>query len=765
MVSGEQSCYAYVYYSTNEDAIFMPDLQAVTGQLYIVDGVMQAVEGNSAVPGILVQPPPSKAHRSRSHDFLFVNLTLSGDVAETAVLTQDLLDLISRKFYATSGSLTAALRSALMAANQTLLQRNLTSREATREGGITCAVLRQDELFTLQAGETLALLGHNFGIERLPPRKLDHITPLGRTSGLDIRYAHHRLQSGDLLLLADPRLSHLPTDDFNEALVDTDIESGLDALIDTVADESARLLMIEFNDDSLLDLPDVVMPRPREGQQVAPTPQPRRNPETTPLPTASGERRPQPIRQGQPAPTKDNIRTLPTIDRQQVETTARRAGSQAALGLSTFTAWLVDLLSRLRPPRTPQTIPDDEEPTNMTWPILIAILIPIIIAVIVSGVFLERGRTQRLSDIRTEMSQLISLADQVGADSTQARQYYNDALALAVEAETDVRPGDETVAQLRSIARERLDVLDDVTRLSTRPYYTFSEGTALTHVELREGFNGGIFILDKGNGLVYEQETDESYLNPLTLEPQALLFNGQSVGTGVVGGIIDMFWRPAGSSVTRDGLAMLDSNGALLTYQPSLGSTFAVPLDLASQWQAPIAISTFDERLYILDIGARVIWKYFPNGDDFLANAEDRTLFFEADPDLAQVIDFDIYSQDGGLVLLYRDGRIRYYDTRSSRLEWDESDVLANGLQTPFVAPTSVEIVGRGLNASIFVADPGSGRIVQISRPTGQVLAQYRATGPNGEELFSQISDFAIAETPLRVFVTTEQTLYLAVQE
>ncbi len=118
-----------------------------------------------------------------------------------------------------------------------------------------------------------------------------------------------------------------------------------------------------------------------------------------------------------------------------------------------------------------------------------------------------------------------------------------------------------------------------------------------------------------------------------------------------------------------------------------------MPLDLASEWQAPIAVATFDERLYVLDIGAQVIWKYFPNGDDFTANADDRAITFSEDPDLEQVIDFDIFSQDGGLVLLYRDGRIRYYDTRSGRLEWDESDLMANGLQTPLVAPTSVEIV------------------------------------------------------------------------
>ena len=161
----------------------MPELQAVTGQLYIVDGVMQTVEPQAAVPGILVQPPPNKVQRSRSGDFLFIHLTLSGNPEETAVLAQDLLDLISQKFYAASGSLTAALRGAIMAANQILLRRNLTSKETVREGGLTCAVLRHGELFTLQAGETLALLGHNFGIERLPPRPLDHITPLGRTSG------------------------------------------------------------------------------------------------------------------------------------------------------------------------------------------------------------------------------------------------------------------------------------------------------------------------------------------------------------------------------------------------------------------------------------------------------------------------------------------------------------------------------------------------------------------------------------------------------
>jgi hypothetical protein len=178
-----------------------------------------------------------------------------------------------------------------------------------------------------------------------------------------------------------------------------------------------------------------------------------------------------------------------------------------------------------------------------------------------------------------------------------------------------------------------------------------------------------------------------------------------------------------------------------------------------------VAATDFEERLYVLDTGAAQIWKYYPDGESFTAQADERTVAFNEDADLGKAVDFDIYSEDGSLVVIYTDGRIRYYDTRNGRIEWDENTLLANGLTTPLVNPTSVEIVGRGLNATIYIADAGNGRIVQVSRPTGQVLAQFRATGADGTELFTGITDFAIAELPLRVFVTRGGTLYSATLE
>ncbi len=707
------------------------ELQAVSGQLNIVDGVLQ----ESPAPGLLARAAPAKAAHSRAHDSLFVHLTLSGSGEDTAVLSQNILQVISQQFYKTSGSVTAALRKAVLEANQYLLRHNLSQSGPPREGAITCAAFRGEELFTLQTGESWALVGHNFGIERLPPQEPEHITPMGRSSGLDIRYFHHRLQSGDTLLLGDPRLAHLATADFTAVMVDTPIEEGLEVLAGLVGPESGQLLLVEFGADVPLDMLEITPPAAQSDTAVPQT---------------------QPQRQTAVAAAPPN--------RKGLETTARRAGAGAALGLAGFTGWLAELLTRLRPSGGDE---DEEEKINWAIPTLIAIIIPLLMAAIVSGVYLQRGQVQQLAAVKAEMGQKLGQAEEM-TDEADARRLYNEVLGLAQEAETQLRPGDEQVNQMRQIARDRLDVLDQITRLDANLFYQYTtENTDLAAIVLRPGTEGDVYTYDRLNGFVYEHDTDETYLDTGNVAPLQLLFQGQAIGNHVAGKIIDIMWRPEGNSVSREGLAMLDGNGALLTFQPGYDNTFAVPLDLSSEWRVPTDIATFDERLYILDPAAQVIWKYFPDGDDFIAKADDRVIVFDEgdNPELDKVIDFDIFSGDGSLMLLYEDGRIRYYDTRSGRIQWTEEDLLKSGLNVPLLNPTAAKIIGRGLNASIFIADAGNGRIVQVSRPTGQVLAQYRATGPNGEELFSNISSFDVAETPLRIFVTKGDSVYTATQE
>ena|GEM_PF-1822560 len=744
------------------------ELQAVIGELYLLDGVVQA---SSSVPGLLFQPAPKKAARGRNKDTLFIHLSLTGRPADYAPLAQTLLDLIRQEYYQSTGSITAALRAAIMAANQSLLRVNMSKEKPARQGAVMCAVLRGQELFMVQAGEAFALIARDFGVERLPDKTPQRVTPLGLTAGLDLRYFHNWLEPDDMLLLADPRLANLPGNAVKDALVDSTVEESLPLLQQIIGNDTGRLLLVEFVDEAPVDIPGMVVPV-AAAASVA-------NDAGTSLPSgapaaavaagavaAAGAAsrqvprrsiRPADDRHAEPAPAAARPRReLPSGT--EVSDNARRASSRLALGLAAITAWLAEMMARLRPgsgePAGDATV---DEGASWVVPAAIAILIPIIVAVIVTGVYVQRGRVQRMSQIKREMNQAIGLAQQTEDDLLQ-RQYYQEVLVLAAEAQS-LRPDDADIQSLRQTALVELDLIDDVTRLLGERLYTYAAESEMHGVVLREGFNGDIYTHDRAGNRVFRHETAEDYLTLLTESAEEILFGGQAVGTHVTGRYIDMLWRPSGLEVTQSGLAVLDGAGAIVTYQPTFAEVRAARLGLASEWQVPVSLKQFNERIYVLDTGAAVIWRYFPEGDGFIVDDEQRSIDL---PDLENAADFDIYSEDGSVIVLYNDGRLRRF-VDDSQL-WDESALLESGLDVPLVAPNRVKIIGRGLNSSIFVADPGSSRIVQISLG-GTFLAQYKAVDlETDQELFTFINDFDIAEAPLRIFVVGRDGLFVARQ-
>lgn len=723
------------------------NLQAITGQLYIVDGYQKE---HTNTPGIWVQSPPRGAARGRSSDFLFIHLSLTGRAEETAVLSQDIIDSISSDYYASSGGVTSSLREAILKANQQLLRFNLTGSQTPREGAINCAVLRKDELFTVQVGESLALIGRNFGIEAMPPKEQDRITPLGRTSGLDIRFYHHRLQPDDSLLFLDPRMAHIELNQFRSILVDSDIADSLEALKTLVGHDSARLLLISFMDDMPTQLPDLVQPVTPSKGRLQIRPQPRRTPQpATAVPER--ERQPQPVRESAPL--------LP----ENIEHSARKISSRAILGLSKFTDDLADSLDKFR---QPDPLPEEADEPEASWGILalLAIIIPLIVGGVVTSVFIQQSEGRQLAEYKQQMATDIGLAAQT-SDQGEQRQYYQDVLRIAQIVETELRPGDNDVTRYRQQAQQALDNMDNVVRLSATLIYEFPDSVNLTAVTLQPGSDGDIFTLDANTGTVYHHPLNAN-AEPETEVPNVVITPDQAIGSHVVGPITDIFWRSEGQAVTKEGLAALDSNGALLTYRPNLLDTTVASLGFAVEWQIPSAITTYDERLYILDNGTNQIWKYFPIGDQFEVIADERTLVLNEDAELNAVVDFDIYSEDGSLVLLYGDGRIRYYDTRSLRRQWDETQILEfNSDIQPLVAPTAVKFIGQGLGTSIFVSDAGSGRILLFNTRAGDILDQFRATDESGNELFFQIQDFDITSDFQRFFFVINNRVYTAVRQ
>lgn len=728
------------------------ELLAITAQLSVAGGT---VLNEGSVAGLLAQPAPQKAARGRERDYLFVHLTLTGRQEETAELARELVEGMGRRFFAASGSITSALRRAVIDLNEQLLRHNLTGKTAY-EGALSCAVLHSGELYSLQVGEGLAFLGHNFGVERLPGRAPDVLTPLGRSVGIDIRFAFHQLQNGDMLLLADPRLGHLTGETLAPVLVDTEIESGLESLMDVLAGDSARLLLVEFADELPSTLPLTFQhsrnpaPKAAPGRTTAAAAGRPASPVAAPVTAAPVRAAPAKVAGGDAS----QIEFPPDVSNAaaSVELGARRVASTSARGLSRFTAWLADVLAQLRRENT------DEPAVHWAIPTTVALLVPIIMASVLTSVYIQRDTVAALSDIKQEMMAELAAGDEAGGTSSEAQAHYLRVLALAGEAEA-LREGDMDVARMRSQVHDALDRLDGVTRLTASTLYRYQDGTDLTRIALR-GSAGGIAVLDQPGNRVLFHPTDESYETLTTDEPEILAFGRQAVGAQTVGALLDVLWLPGSAAVTRDSISMLDRSGGLFSYYPNLGDTSSAVLGNSSEWLNPVAMATYVDRIYVLDTEGGEIWKYYASSG-YAQIPEDATIKLADGADLDQAVDFDLYAEDGSLVVLYRDGRIRYYDTRTGRALWDESMAAQNGLATPFLAPVSVKLVGSGLNASIFVLDPGSGRLVQLSRG-GIVLTQYRILDQGGEDVISRASDFAVTESPLRVLVVAGEQIYLA---
>jgi hypothetical protein len=389
---------------------------------------------------------------------------------------------------------------------------------------------------------------------------------------------------------------------------------------------------------------------------------------------------------------------------------------------------------------------------------LLAVLIPILVATTVTGVYIQRGQAVRYGEIKRGITANLVQGRQAGGDINLAAPFYEEALRLAAEAD-QLRPGDPEIEGLRQEALTDLDELRGVSRLSAGLLYRFDSEASLSALEIGDDPDRAVYVIDTAANEVYRIALTDSSEPGVALEARRLVAGEMVVGNHVVGPLGDLLWRPVGTEVTRPGIAMLDLRGAMVSYYPSFADLRAAPLGLSSEWVAPRALATFSERIYLLDPGSGLIWRYFATGEGFTITEGQQTVEFAPteNPDLRAAVDLVIYGEDGSVILLYGDGRLRRY--ANGRMLWDESDLASNGLEQGLVRPVTLKIGGEGLNSSLFVLDPGSQRIVQFS-VGGTFLAQYKANDELGRELLARATDFAVLEDPLRLIVAAGDSIY-----
>ena len=140
-------------------------LEAVIGELHIIGGARQSVTRPTAV---LVAP--RRAARGRPGDTLLVLVELRGP---EPLPYETLVDRIGEAYWKTPGTITSALRAALVAANDWLWERNVSAPVADRfRAGVSCAVLRGAEVLIAQAGPAAAFVAHYGQVERFPVRDI-----------------------------------------------------------------------------------------------------------------------------------------------------------------------------------------------------------------------------------------------------------------------------------------------------------------------------------------------------------------------------------------------------------------------------------------------------------------------------------------------------------------------------------------------------------------------------------------------------------------
>jgi hypothetical protein len=270
------------------------ELDVSTSLLYVSGGRLLPEEP----PGYACLAPPRKTARGREHDTLLLCLGLKGREAVPPERYEALLTLAGGTFYGLPGSVTSALRQAIAAVNQRLLDDNRTAGTAPLQGGLIAAVARGVDFYAVQAGPGLLLVAREAGHERFPQAST---RPLGLSNSPEVLYFHTTVDAGEFVCL-----SSAPARGWTDiALVGLGNLGTLEAVagrLKETAGTEAAALVGRFDGEASVAQPAAEGPavsRPAP----APPPLPR-----APAPARAAQRPPTPVASTSPPPARSGPR-------------------------------------------------------------------------------------------------------------------------------------------------------------------------------------------------------------------------------------------------------------------------------------------------------------------------------------------------------------------------------------------------------------------------------------------------------------------------
>jgi hypothetical protein len=407
------------------------------------------------------------------------------------------------------------------------------------------------------------------------------------------------------------------------------------------------------------------------------------------------------------------------------------------------------VLGAIIPARKQAGVQAESKPP-ISWRTLgfIAALIPILVVVVVSVSYIQKGRL-REAEYQEFLATAQSKIDQAAAVDA------NSALGLMAEAETalvqaeQIKPEQTAVAEIRQQIALEVDRVGNVERFNLiSPVRQYTDpGTALKRI-IVQGVE--IYVLDEGNDRLYHHRLSEDGKALVPDDEAKLLITarGQSVENIQVAELLDMTWMPTGGSRQTSDLVVLNSSG-LLEYNTNWGIT-AAPLAAGETLQRPVAVDSYFGNFYVLDPQANVLLRYVPTVDGYTAAPQ--SYFLPGQPvDLSNAVDMAI---DGAIYVLFKDGRIQKF------ISGQQTDFNVVGLDQPFSNPVAIFTKADEEVQHLYIADAGNRRIVQLNKD-GTFVRQFKP--PAGAATsFAELQGLYVDEIGSRMYLLDGNKLFLA---
>ena len=738
--------------------------------LCVVDGV--TVE--DATPFAQASTPPSDVVRDRQNEKLFflVNPTDAG----TPRLCRELHEVATQTYWATSGSVTAALRRAVSLANVYLFEHNLNADPNQRcYAGLSCAVLRDNDLFLLQAGPACACVLQGGRLQCFPlGERLAHI---GIRPVADVRLHHALASPGDTLLLTScALLQKAGTEGLLRVLRRVEVESiktGLEQL-GKGADFAALIVRWAPAQDTQSEEAPSASEVP---SRKAPSPV-----DKVPAETSAAR-----------APAERELESMPRYDTEQLDASDLRTGLEgreprsrpsinvgamlgralrplgrvlgyawhgfaavlagvAALGRWFIGAVAMTIRRTLPGPQREayrqahRRLPPKEHPTGM---MVVAAAIPILVAAVVTVAHLTLAAESRFQAVVRQAEGQIALAESERSGSEEARAHWQRALQQ-IDVADALRPEDPYVQTMREQAQNALDRLDRIERLALRQLVDLGA----SGVGRRLVVHGQMaFVLDPNSGWAARVGLDGGGSEPAGQEELVLAHTGLEVDGDDVGQLVDCAWVGPEGGRRVGALVVLEEDGGLLSYDPAWGSESGAPQLARTSLGSPpvgvpLAVGSYGGQFYVLAVGAEdevQIWRYKPE-DDTYPNPPEPYFATPLRSPVEQVRDMAI---DGYIYILFADGSVGKY-LGGEPQEFEIRGVPGGLGRVPgFAADPN----GSG---RVYIADPDNLRIVELE-PDGQFGMQLRA----GETL-AALEALAVNESEGEIYVLEGGRLHLA---